>query len=107
MPVFVVDHNGAFPMNNVYILADERVGLLCDFFIKLFPVFVILIDVFPLFIGIVQVAAYEEVNGFYSALHSSGCVYPGPDLENHVADCDVFVCEFAKSYDAPEPEIRV
>ncbi len=71
MPVLIIDYYGSLALDYSDIIFDKTVGLLCNLFVKFFPVAVILIDILPFLISVMQIAAYKKINSLHTALHSS------------------------------------
>ena len=91
MPVFVIYDNRALTLHDSHIIFYKVIRLLGDTFVKLLAVTVVLVNIFALLIGIMQISAYEEIHSLHSALHSSGSIKTRTNLEDYVTDGYILV----------------
>ncbi len=107
MPVFVVDDD-RFLVGAVLAAGLEYgVGLFGDTFVELLAVLIVAVDLLPFFVRFGGVAGHKQIHGLTSALHASGGVDAGADLEDHVGDGDLTPAQTADAYYRSESEVGI
>ena len=71
VPVLIIGYYGSLCLDYSDIIFDKTVSLWVICLSSSFPVAVILIDILPFFISVMQIAAYKKINSLHTALHSS------------------------------------
>ncbi len=107
VPVFVVDDYRLFLRMAYVALFEYGVGFFGYLLVKLLAVLVVSVDLFGSCQGVGHVAAHEQVDGLFAALHTSRGVDARPDLEYYIADGNLLARESAGAYDGAQAHVGV
>ena len=88
-------------------LFEYGVGFFGYLLVKLLAVLVVSVDLFGSCQGIGHVAAHEQVDGLFAALHTSRGVDARPDLEYYIADGNLLARESAGAYDGAQAHVGI
>ena len=86
---------------------DDGVRLVCNLLVQFAAFFVILVDALALFAGHVDILRQEQFDRFLSVHHTAGSVDARSDLEDDVADRDLFARQAADIDDPFQAEARI
>ena len=106
MPVRVIDDDGLLVLDVLYVL-DVGVGFVGDFLVQFATFIVVLVDVLASLPCCLHAFRKEQFHRFPSVHHSAGSVDARSDLEDDVADGDLFSAQSADVDDAFQSEARI
>ena len=106
MPSRIVDDD-RLTVFHILKFVDDGVRLVRDLLVQFAAFFVILVDAFAFFAGHVHILRQEQFDRFLSVHHAAGSVDARSDLEDDVADRDLFARQAADIDNPFQAEARI
>ena len=107
MPVLVVNNNRLLALDLLFVIFDNHISLFRATAVKLFAVFVILVDALADFVGFRTAFGHKQLHRLRARLHTSRRIDARTNLEDDVGNGDFLVRQAAELYDASETHIRI